>query len=530
MAEIAHVALVLVACLAIAVLLERARLSGVLSTGLACFAALCTIVLAVLVVNHIRFPFQLDLMEGVTLQHARRVLHGQSIYPLPTPAFVPLAYNALFYVIAAPFLWLFGDNLPILRTVSVIGMIGSAAAVFVMVRSFTRSAWWGLIALGLFCAAYPAMDAYLDTAHSDAWLLCCALWGMHLVGRDGRRARMLGVLVLVAAFWFKQHGAVFLGAALVYLTWREGLKSALAYWVLAIVLGPLLYVLAPGTLLGPGFHYFTWQVPSGWSEFRIRTIPGIILHAFVQRVSFYLLVSFPILAVAALAGAYQAIRSRKIRILEFQLGAAILTALMGSMDTGSSNNVFIPMAAFCIVCGTIQLARWSEATPAWHGIGLWRVATLLAFATLVHDPRTYWTPAAARGEYADLLATIRQLPGTVYAPGIGELAEGPTLYPGAHWVALDDIMRGARRTRADSALARRMLDPLLNPDTAAFVLTNKPLATLSRPVRELAGSYSLVKDYGERFALLAALPRRFDHGYPRYLYRYDGTGVPERGH
>jgi 4-amino-4-deoxy-L-arabinose transferase-like glycosyltransferase len=528
--EVAHTLLVLTICLVVATLLERWRFDSALSTALAFFAAVCTIVLAALVVNHIRDPFQLDLMEGVTMQHARRAMHGQSIYPLPTPEFVPLAYNALFYVIAAPFLRIFGDNLTILRTVSVIGMAGSAVAVFVMVRDFTRSTWWSLIALGLFCAAYPAMDAYLDTAHSDAWLLCCALWGMHLVGRDTRRARMLGVLVLVAAFWFKQHGAVFLGAALAFLTWREGLRGALAYWMLAIVLGPLLYLLAPGTLLGPGFHYFTWQVPTGWSPFRIRAIPRMILHAFVQRVTLYLLTSFPILATAALAGAYRAIKARKTGILEFQLGAAFITALMGSMDSGSSNNVFIPLAAFCIVCGTIQIARWYDTTPAWNGVGLWRVATVLAFATLVHDPRAYWIPAAVRGEYADLLTIIRELPGTVYAPGIGELEYGPELYPGAHWVALDDIMRGSRRTSADSALARSMLDPLRNPSTTAFVLTNRPLATLSPPVRELAGSYSLVKDYGERFALLTALPRRFDHGFPRYLYRFTGAGVPESGH
>jgi hypothetical protein len=525
---LAQTTLIIIVTLLVATVLERSPLSGVLSTVLTIGAAMCTIVLAALVVNHIRFPFQLDLMEGVTMQHARRAMHGQSIYPLPTPEFVPLAYNVLFYLIAAPFLRFFGDSMATLRTVSVLGMIASAVAVFVMVRTFTRSNWWGIIALGLFSAAYPAMDAYLDTAHSDAWLLCCALWGMHLVGRDARAARIAGVFVLVAAFWFKQHGIVFLGAALVFLTWREGARGALVYWALAIGLGPLLYVVAPGSLLGPDFHYFTWQVPSGWSQFRVRAIPGILLHSFAQRVALYLLINFPVLAAAALVGAFRAIRGCKIGILEFQLGAAFLTAFMGSMDAGSSDNVFIPMAVFCIVCGTIQLARWSELTPARRGVRPWRIATLLAFATLVRDPAPYWKPSAVRKSYAELKATISELPGTVYAPGIGEFDDGPRLYPAAHWVALDDMMRGSGRTSADTALARSMLEPLRHPENTAFVLTNEPLATLSHPVGELAATYSLVKDYGDRFALLSGLPRRYDHGWPRYLYRFTGTGAPTR--
>ena len=64
-----------------------------------------------------------------------------------------------------------------------------------------------------------------------------------------------------------------------------------------------------------------------------------------------------------------------------------------------------------------------------------------------------------------------------------------------------------------------MLDPIRNPETTVYVLTNHPLATLPPPVSELAATYALVEDYGQRFALLGGLPRRFDHGYPRYLYR-----------
>lgn len=512
-----HAPVLLALALLVGFALERSRIPFALPglIGILCTASVVAVI--ALVVNHLRFPFFIDLMEGVVMQHAQLAMHGQGIYPVPTPEFVPLAYNALFYVLAAPFLLLFGDTLTTLRSVAVLGFLGSAIAMFVIARATTRSAWWGAIAVGLFCAAYPAMDAYLDSAHSDSWLLCCALWGTYLVGRPSRSARIAGILVLVAGFWFKQHGAVFLGVALLFLTWREGLAQSLVYWLIAIALGPLLYLLAPGPIFGPEFHYFTWTVPSGWSQLSTRTF---------YRVAEYAKNNYPVLVLAALALAYRALRSRKVEILEAQLGTAFLTAIMGSLDPGSSNNVFIPFGAFCILCGTIELAQIDDAGTIFLGMRPALVAVLLAFATLLRDPRKFWLPASARASYADLQSTIRALPGTVYAPGIGQLVDGPRLFPAAHWVALEDMMRGKHRTAADSALARHMLDPLRHPSTPAFVLTNRPLASMSAPTSELASSYELVQDYGDRFTPLTGVPRPFHLGWPRYLYRSIGAGAP----
>ena len=94
-----------------AVSIERSRVASALPALLSGLAAVSAVVLVALVVNHVAFPFHLDLMEGVVLQHARRAMHGQSIYPLPTPEYVPLAYNTLFYLLAAPFLVPFAEAL-----------------------------------------------------------------------------------------------------------------------------------------------------------------------------------------------------------------------------------------------------------------------------------------------------------------------------------------------------------------------------------------------------------------------------------
>jgi hypothetical protein len=155
----------------------------------------------------------------------------------------------------------------------------------------------------------------------------------------------------------------------------------------------------------------------------------------------------------------------------------------------------------------------------------------MAFATLFRDPRPYWLPVtAARTEYADLLATVRALPGTVYAPSIGEFVNGPQLFPAAHWVALEDIMRGPHRTAADSALARKLMEPARHPAGVAYMITNRPIETISAPMDELSTSYTLVQDFGNRFAALEPLPRPFNTGFPRYLYRSTSAGASANGH
>ncbi|MEP7088455.1 MAG: hypothetical protein ABI884_14230, partial [Gemmatimonadota bacterium] len=125
---LAHAAIAIAIATLVALGAEKARLVRLLPALVGVVAAACALELVVLLVNHVPFPFHLDLMEGVVMQHARRAAASESIYPLPTPRFVPLAYNALFYILAAPFLRIFGDTMPVLRMVSVLGMLGSIAA------------------------------------------------------------------------------------------------------------------------------------------------------------------------------------------------------------------------------------------------------------------------------------------------------------------------------------------------------------------------------------------------------------------
>ncbi len=481
---------------------------------------------AVLVVQQFSTPLHLDVMEGVVLQHAQRAAFGLPIYAEPTPEFVALAYNPLYYVIAVPVSWVLGMNLTTLRLVAAFGMLGSVASIFLIVRRRTGSLWWGLLAAGLFAAAYRAMDSYLNTAHSDSWFLFCALLGTEFLDRNrSRRWNAAGVLLLVASFWFKQHGALFVVGGVLYATARamreqgtaRGLWGSLPYWLVAAVGGPGLYLTLGPQLFGPRFLYFTWEVPRSWSLFNLST---------VYRFGRYVLDYFPLLAVF---GAIYTILGEKLRpwwpnIWQVFFVVAGLTGMMGALDSGSADNVFIAMSAAFVLVGVLGLEATARQWASISRFGLHFIAAFVSFAALAYNPLPLLIPGGAQASYDDLLAMLKGVDGAVYAPDIGQLQAEYTLYPAAHWVALEDMIRGAGNSTANNPLVRSLLAVLEEPSAGAYLLLNQPLEEL--PLFAYLGeSYVLETDFGERFAALRLPPKRFEHGYPRYLYRFVGENA-----
>ena len=483
--------------------------------GLGALAAANLGLVAFLWLDHVTFPLTLDVMEFEVLQHVHRLLQHQYIYARPAADFVALAYNPLYYVFAVPFVRLFGENLFSLRLLAILATLASMVLVFVVVRGRTRSAWWGLLGAGLFAAAYRAMDAYLDTAHCDPWLVLGALLGTWVLERSRTQpGRLLGVTLLVAAFWFKQHGAMFALGGVVFLTMRDGWRRALPAWILMLVLGPVLYLAGGKVLFGPWFHFYTWQVPQMWSVYDFHGVLRLLGFA----AGWY--------GVLALAAAWAFLveareRGRNMSAWHFQLVPALLTGAMGALDAGSSDNVFISMGVWFVLVGTLGLATLAENVARARAWRLDRAGLLLSFVLLAYNPLPMIVSPRAGAEYADLIQVLKGLPGTVYAPWIGQLPGDYRLWPAGHWVAIEDMV--GVRGDPKSPLIREILEPAFDPGHPAWVLTNAHLKTYSS-LALLHDRYVLVEDFGGRFYGLRCLPRRWFHAWPRYLYRYVPPG------
>ena len=491
----------------------KRRLAGVSERAVTTWATANIAFVAFLYFNHVGFPLNLDVTESTLFQHFLRARDGQPVYPEPTSSYGPLAYNPLFYFFAVPFSWILGSKLSTLRIVAILGMIGIGLLMFLVTKRRTHSVWWGLISVGVLCAAYRVMDAYLDSAHSDSWFLCSALLGTLILDRSRSRLwNLIGLFFLICSFWFKQHGALFVIGGVFYLTIKEGPVRAAPYWLLAILLGPAFYWFVGPWLFGSHFHYFTLTVPSQWIEIS----PRIVL-----RYGAFVLLFYGTLAGFAFWNIVRDWRANlKVRdIWRVQLASAMAIALMGCLDYGSSDNIFIPLGVFLILEGVRGIFAASSTLTCFGPLRIQVIALVLVFAQLVYDPRTVVVSGDARETFEDFVSTLDSLDGSVYAPSLGQLEKGFVLAPATHWASLEDMVRGPGLDTRNKPIVVRLLYSCLHPDSAAYVLTNFRLHDFP-PLAFLEPRYVLDTDFGNRFRPLRVLPKRFDHLWPRYLYRF----------
>jgi hypothetical protein len=486
--------------------------------------------------NRAAFPLNLETMELLKLQHVKRLLSGLPLYVAPSAEFIPLVYNPLYYYLVLPFTALFGVNLLALRIASIVAAVGAYGVVFLAVRQTAQTAvrtpdrpaktplawldrptWWGLIAVGLMAAAFRVMDTYLDNAAADSWTLFTILLGVYLLGLQHSRAvNLLGILSLVAAFWLKQYGAIFTIGAVCYLTWRDGWRQSWVYWAVAFVGGPLLYLLTPPQWFGADFHYYTWDVPRQWMEFSVNSTILRVIKFIIKHYA-WLMVSAGLLWLWLIWR-----RIATLTIWYFLLPFALLSGPYVALDPGNNNNVFIPLGAWLIVTGVMAICVAMTRLPRARRWGAPLFLLSASFALLAYNPLTVLIRPETQVVYQDLVTTIAQLDGVVYAPGVGQLQDRELFFPTAHWVTLIDLIRKPGVDLCDQPLTHELLEPVIHPVGPAYILLEHPLEE-DAMLSFLSDSYVLEQDFGNRYIALRDSPKLLEVGWPTYLYRYQPT-------
>jgi hypothetical protein len=290
-----------------------------------------------------------------------------------------------------------------------------------------------------------------------------------------------------------------------------------------VVFGPAFYLGLGPPLFGSHFTYFTYQVPAGWST--------ISFHAVLRFGGFFVIYYFWLVLAAGGWFTKQLRESwRQISIWQVQLLAALGTAILGSLDSGSSNNVYIPFATWIVLIGMMGLSSLDEAVAESKYSAMPYVLMILSFSLIAYNPVQAMRPWRADQVYDEFVQFLGTLEGTVYAPTLGQLPKDYTFYPAAHWVALEDMVRGPQKKTRNHPLIQKYLAALLDSDQPRYILANYPLTRF--PWFEyLNDHFVLEQDLQDRFRALEVLPGRNSHGWPRYLYRLETSSpaTPDSG-
>ncbi len=406
--------------------------------------------------HRIGYAFELDWMEGGSVELVARVGAGHSLYVAPTVHYVGWTYTPLYYWLSAAVAELTGVGFLPLRLVSVLASLIAMGLLAWMVDRETGDRTAAVAAAGLFAATFAISGAWLDTGRVDSLFLALTLgavaWGRRARGVRGGIA--LGAIAF-AAFFTKQTAVVALVPVLGYLVLvrrRVGVSALLT--LLALVVGSTLLFDA---LSDGWYRYYVFNELAGqawasqvWVQFWTSDIVGQEWPALAVVV---------IAAVTAVGRVGPRLAARSLAAYYAVAAAGLIAAAWFSrLHTGGYANVLIPAYAAVALLAGLALAQFLRPGDG-RLAGLLAAAALALQLGLLAYPLDAQTPTSAdRAAGAQLLAALRKLPGPVlvlrhpwYATelGKGSFAQGE----GITDVLRSDAGRGRRALKASLAHA-----------------------------------------------------------------------------
>ncbi|MEW6743404.1 MAG: glycosyltransferase family 39 protein [Planctomycetota bacterium] len=476
----------------------------------ACALCTCSVgfvaLFLVIAVLRISYPFELEWMEGGTVDHVRRILDGKPLYVPPSLDFVPYLYTPLYFYVSAAVAKVTGIGFFPLRLVSLTAALGSVVLIAVFIRRHSRSSVAAIAGAGLFAATYALSGSWLDIARVDSLFLVFLLAAVYLVARRGSHATyLLAGLMLALSFLCKQSALVLLAPLALYLLavdWKRALYFVASAGGLIIASSLALNHLHQGW-----YRYYVLDVPRShntirrmyvdfWTEDLLRNLPLVCLVAagfFLVRRSRTQVRSSshaarrprrePPAVRSALSpegpggpaqvGSMTASsvqnpeksrreslvrgeRPRMSRPFLALLGVGMLgCSWLGRLHAGGGFNVLLPAYAFLAIAFGCALAVFQERLGPKLRAGLYAIG-VLQFLLLIYDPAAQVPKESDRLAGHEFIDKMARLEGEIYVPSHGYLPLLAGKRPLAHEAAIADLVN-----HGGGEPARRLADEFL---------------------------------------------------------------------
>lgn len=451
------------------------------------------------------YPFQLEWIEGQSMDAVRRAAQGLPIYAEPHLDYVALLYTPLFYYAAAVASWLTGMDFAAGRIVSVLASLGTGG---LFLRWLLREGgqWQaGVIAAGLFFASYRLSGRWFDLARVDSLALFLSVAALYLLRfGQSRQAALASGLLICAAFFTKQLA---LGVLLPVAAASLAIKPRYA----ATVLGVAVAGLALGVLLyerasAGWFSFFVFRVPMGHSIDPARYWDFWRDSVFRQQ-------GFVLLAcIISLGCLYRADRGRALFFAALLCSALAATYAAMLHRHGYINNL-MPLHAALALIASLGLAAQRPRAPLLAAVtGLLLCAQMLS---QLYDPYPLIPGAKSVERGEAFLKELQQIEGEAFLADIQFIPERAGKKTYAFGMGAYDVFR-SRLGREDAVKARlsRELETAIAQAKFGVII---PGRLIHNALPRLNHTYRAARllDYPEGYALESLHTRRVQLYVPR---------------
>lgn len=285
-------------------------------------------------VNAISYPYQLEWMEGGTLEVISRIMVGEAIYDKPSIHYVPYIYTPLYYYISAFFTEIFGVHYYVPRLVSFVSIIIVFTVIYLWMRKEKVSKTISFLCVGLFAATFEAGGAWFHVARVDSVFLMFALTALFLLYHHKCMvsAIMAGVL-MVLSFMTKQAVLVMIVPVMVIFFFQARRRVLI---VLSVAISGLL---ASHICLDNSYpfwyQFFVFEVP------RTHAIEWEMLYLFWLEDMLFIMPVAVVLSVFVLWDMYKEDRQKAWFYAAMMMGF-IGVSYLSRLHSGGFDNVLIP--------------------------------------------------------------------------------------------------------------------------------------------------------------------------------------------
>ena len=438
--------------------------------------ALFSIAVAYLVVYlwmayyRLRYPFDLEWIEGGMVNEVKRLLQGQGLYTAPGISYVPFLYPPVYFYLSGLAARIFGIGYFPLRLVSFLASLVSFTTIFLIVHAETRSAWAAILSTALFAAAFRLTGAWLDIARVDSLFLALWLLSIYFVrNRSSLRYAVLSGILAGLAYLTKQTALIACIPILIFLFWCNW-KYALTFLAAAVLLVGITTLVMNHASSG-WYSYYVFGLLSQQTEW----LPQEFVSFWVAD----LLVHIPL---ASLFAVFFLLGRPKVadRLALLQWLSILTGALAGSFITrvkiGGYDNVLLLAYAVLAILFGLGLAGLSTLVRQVRSDLSGRLEIMVLLACLVQLIILFYNPFAQIPAKADLEAGNRlvkmlsEVKGAVFVPDHSYLPAlaGKDTY--ANNSAIWDVLRGDAQTKGKQLLSADIQNAIRQQKFAEIVV------------------------------------------------------------